>query len=87
MPTQIYGPSCEGLSATNVQEYLTAAKGVVTGVTVHNYPMARDCNVTAYLGAKKNVQVTGFGCLTTITRSLPSGPTTSCRRLSPNSLS
>ncbi len=52
---EVFGPSFGGLNAQYVAEYLTAAKGAVTGVTVHNYPMARDCNVTAYLNSKANV--------------------------------
>lgn len=57
--TNIFGPSFAGPSATNVQEYLQGANGAVTGVTVHNYPLGRDCNVTAYLNAKPAVEQMG----------------------------
>ena len=47
--TDVYGPSLSGLAVAPVQEFLQATGGNVAGVTVHNYPLGRDCNVSAYL--------------------------------------
>ena len=47
--SDVYGPSLGGLDVQPFAEFLNATRGNVAGVTVHNYPLGRDCNVPAYL--------------------------------------
>ena len=49
MGNDVYGAAFEGLSLDPVSAFLNATRGGVSGVTVHNYPLGRNCNVPAYL--------------------------------------
>jgi hypothetical protein len=52
----VFGPSFGGITnPTIVQEYMVASRGAIKGLTVHNYPMARDCTIPAYVNARQNV--------------------------------
>lgn len=47
--SDVYGASFAGVSVEDATRYLPGAKGVLKGLTVHNYPYARNCNVPSYL--------------------------------------
>ena len=49
--SSVAGPSFGTLALPPITEYLTAVKkaGGVDALTVHNYPLARDCTIPAYL--------------------------------------
>ena len=57
----MYGPALAGPDVARVTEFFTALSGhgSLTGLTVHNYPLARDCTLDAYLGAKPAVAKMG----------------------------
>lgn len=58
--TNVYGPSFCRMNTSSLAEYLTAARGAVSGVTFHGYPLGRNCNVTAYLNAKAPMASAGL---------------------------
>ena len=57
--TEVYGPALAGPDVAHVTEFLTASRGGLTGLTVHNYPLARNCTVDAYLNSKQAVTKMG----------------------------
>jgi hypothetical protein len=49
-PAQVYGPSFTGISnGQNTRDFLIGSKGILTGLTVHDYPLARHCDLPSYL--------------------------------------
>lgn len=47
--SQVYGSSFGSLAIEPVLAFLNGSRGNVAGVTVHNYPLARNCDVPSYL--------------------------------------
>ena len=47
--TDVYGASFAGPNANSAKEYFIASKGNLQGLTVHDYPLARNCNIPSYL--------------------------------------
>lgn len=45
----VYGPSFAGLNTNEGLTYIKGTAGQVNGFTVHNYPLARNCNVPDYM--------------------------------------
>lgn len=46
---QVYGASFGTLDASNIEPFLVSSKGYLQGLTVHDYPLGRNCNLSAFL--------------------------------------
>jgi hypothetical protein len=45
----VYGASFGGLDTAVIEPFLRASKGSLQGLTVHNYPLGRNCSIEAFL--------------------------------------